>query len=302
MKNLILLSALLTVTSMSFFSCDKIRNKNANEYINENLQLPSGSFRVSDNELQSTDDIQVTSSSSGNGTMLIGGGEVINASISFNAANSNVTHAGIRFGDDGDTWLIPINGANGNSNGTLDFSMQLPDGLCEQLSSICHDIKCYEFAVAEGTNGTSYQISSANINELASACGDCDDPSCQGVVDPSACLPWATGFGNFTYKGETNSLNTMTNSLGLYLMNLSDNIGTELASIYFDGYSGQPGTFSISSGGLVGGQEVSYITSGSATVSDIGGGKYFVRFNGNAEDINGDISPFSGSFTGTFLF
>jgi hypothetical protein len=46
------------------------------------------------------------------------------------------------------------------------------------LSSICHDIRCYEFAQTSG--GT---FSQANINLLAAACGGCDEPSCQDLLD-----------------------------------------------------------------------------------------------------------------------
>jgi len=111
------------------------------------------------------------------------GGQNVSVSIPFTAANSNVTHAGIRFGDSGDIIMIPVAGASGNASGILGFEFGIPADICENLNDICHDIRCYEFAVAESGNGT-FQVSRENINELASACGGCDEPQCVALLGP----------------------------------------------------------------------------------------------------------------------
>jgi len=90
-------------------------------------------------------------------------GQTVNVSIPFTATNSNVTHAGIRFGTTGDIIMVPIDGATGNAAGVLDFSFGIPADLCANLNQICHDIRCYEFAVA-GSGTGSFQVSRANIN------------------------------------------------------------------------------------------------------------------------------------------
>jgi hypothetical protein len=104
-------------------------------------------------------------------------GGVITVSLPFNAQGGNVVGAGIRFSDSGPFKFIPIPAARGQKSGTLSFQFQAPPGVCGSLSSICHQIKCYEFAVtAAGT------ISKANITQLAIACNNCTEPSCQSLL------------------------------------------------------------------------------------------------------------------------
>lgn len=68
-------------------------------------------------------------------------------------------------------------GGGGGSGGTGNLAFQIPADICSQLSSICHQIQCYEFAVTDA--GT---ISRANIMDVAMQCGNCDEPSCQQLI------------------------------------------------------------------------------------------------------------------------
>lgn len=151
----------------------------ANAYLNENVTLPPGSFRVDPSSVTQTSDIAITSTG-GTRTQVVGG-QTVQVSIPFTAQNQNVTHAGIRFGTTGSIIMVPIAGASGNSSGILDFEFGIPADICNNLNQICHDIRCYEFAVAEGSGG-SFQVSRENINELASACGGCNEPQCVALL------------------------------------------------------------------------------------------------------------------------
>jgi hypothetical protein len=87
------------------------------------------------------------------------------------------------FGRPEDGWCIPVTDPDvtqtgDETDGSLQLSVQMPPELCAQLSQICHDIKCYEFA--ETSAGT---FTAANVAFLAAACGNCDEPSCQDLID-----------------------------------------------------------------------------------------------------------------------
>lgn len=123
-------------------------------------------------------DPSVSVSGGGGGGGVVTAGDTLMVSIPFESENANVVAAGIRFGDTGPIRTVPIPGASGQSAGTLQFQAQIPPGICGDLSSICHDIKCYEFAVtSEG------KVSRANVTALAMRCGNCDEPSCQGLIE-----------------------------------------------------------------------------------------------------------------------
>ena len=181
------------------FSCNDPEPDNsldANEYLQENIILPPGSILVDASEIEESNSITISGSSSGGVTMAVSENQQINVQIPFNDPNGTVTHAGISFGSpNGQVWMVPINGAAGNSSGTLDFSMQIPSELCNNLSQICHDIKCYEFAAAK--DGSDWVISRSNINQLASLCGDCTEPSCQSLLGDNCGFTGQTGSPSF---------------------------------------------------------------------------------------------------------
>lgn len=104
-------------------------------------------------------------------------GDTITVNVPFSAPNQNVIGAGIRFGSSGPISVVPVSGAAGQSSGTMQFDVMIPASICADLGQICHDIKCYEFAVTDIGN-----VSAANIADIALACGDCDEPSCQDLI------------------------------------------------------------------------------------------------------------------------
>jgi hypothetical protein len=68
-------------------------------------------------------------------------------------------------------------GGGSGGDGTVGLALTLPADLCDDLGELCHQIKCYEFA--ETSAGT---FTAANIEYLAAACGNCDEPSCQELI------------------------------------------------------------------------------------------------------------------------
>lgn len=104
-------------------------------------------------------------------------GDIVTLTLPFTAANSNVVGAGVRFGNSGPITVVPIAGAMGQGSGSMQFDLEIPDSVCDDLAQICHDIKCYEFAVTDAGN-----VSAANIGQIALACGNCDEPSCQDLL------------------------------------------------------------------------------------------------------------------------
>lgn len=103
----------------------------------------------------------------------------------FSADAGQVVAGGIRFGDSGPLQIVPLPELAGQSSGAVQFQVDVPQSVCDGLSSICHSITCYEFAVTDAG-----LVSAANINQVALACGNCDEPSCQSLLtscdDPCA--------------------------------------------------------------------------------------------------------------------
>ncbi len=96
--------------------------------------------------------------------------------------NSDITPSAasicIGFGSADNAWCIPADNEDVTiEDGVASLAFTLPPELCEGLSEICHDIVCYEFA--ETDFGT---FTAADVEYLASACGKCDEPSCQQLI------------------------------------------------------------------------------------------------------------------------
>ena len=176
--------------------------------LNSGLMLPAGSFTVDpDSESISVDNSISVGSSSG-APMALQIGQPLTASIPFNAPNGNVSAIGMRFGTTGPINFVPIN-TNNAISGTGNFQFQVTPEMCANLSKLCHDVRCYEFAYTG-----SGQISQANLTQIALMCGNCDEPSCKGLIDEEACSidcdlinDFSSGsgfyFDNFTAKQET---------------------------------------------------------------------------------------------------
>ena len=122
------------------------------------------------------DSVKVLSSDSGAPLEVIPGSS-IKIIVPFEAVNGNVVGVGVQFGDTGVIQVVEVPGAAGQTSGTMEVDVDVPDSVCDNLSQICHDIKCYEFAVTDAGN-----ISKANINSIALKCGNCSEPSCQDLL------------------------------------------------------------------------------------------------------------------------
>lgn len=87
----------------------------------------------------------------------------------------------VGFGSAARAYCIPrsdLSSTSDGETGVLGLSLRFPPEMCSMLSSICHDIRCYEFArTSAGT------FSRANLSLLAAQCGGCDEPSCQSLLD-----------------------------------------------------------------------------------------------------------------------
>ncbi|HCH62281.1 MAG TPA: hypothetical protein DFR83_05715 [Deltaproteobacteria bacterium] len=114
----------------------------------------------------------------GRGVSPVYPGQLIRPTVTNPDVGGGIVSMCIAFGSPSSGWCIPVEDddvtVEGNS-AAVDFT--LPPELCDGLSQICHDVRCYEFAETEfGT------FTAADIEYLASACGQCDEPSCQDLI------------------------------------------------------------------------------------------------------------------------
>ena len=149
--------------------------------LNSGLILPPGSFTVDPDQEGVAVDNSISVGTNSGAPMALQVGTTVNANIPFNAPNGNVTAIGMRFGTNGPINFVPINTDNATS-GTGSFQFQVTPELCNNLSKICHDVRCYEFAYTSAG-----RISQSNLTQLALLCGDCDEPSCRGLIDQEVC-------------------------------------------------------------------------------------------------------------------
>jgi len=194
--------------------------------MNDNLILPAGFFTVDPST--ATVDNSVVVQAGGSGVVPITGGQSMTNSIAFSAPNGNINAVGMRFGTTGPIYFVPVN-TNGATSGVGNFDFLIDAGICNDLSEICHDIICYEFAQT-----TAGAISASNIRDVAMLCGNCDEPSCQGLVDEADCGGLAGADGsprfNLTWGGDTDLDLYVTDPNGetLSYTNTSSSSGGEL--------------------------------------------------------------------------
>ncbi len=142
--------------------------------LNQLLQQIPGAT-VLGNPSESSD---VTVSSSGVVLAELMPGQIGRVSVPFNAPSGDVVGIGMRFGATGPIINIPTtNNVSGQTGGVLETEFTVPQEICDMLSSVCHDVKCYEFAVtASGT------VSRETIQDVILACNGCSEPSCQDLA------------------------------------------------------------------------------------------------------------------------
>jgi hypothetical protein len=105
-------------------------------------------------------------------------GDIVTVAIPFAAGKGNVVAGGISFGPGQPIQVVPMPDAMGLSQGQMQLQFLVPPSVCDNLSMICHQVECYEFAVTDIG-----EVSAADINGLALACNDCEEPSCQMFLD-----------------------------------------------------------------------------------------------------------------------
>lgn len=181
--------------------------------LNEEIILPEGSYQVDPEELETDNSIMLGGGSSTTTPITVGSKSAVQ--ISFSTTKKNIIAAGMRFGDSGPVNMVPIPTAKGNTSGSLTVPFTVSQSTCDKLSSICHDIKCYEFAMT--SDG---KISKANIRDVALLCGNCDEPSCVDLINPPCPTGGGggggtgAGTGKFNFRGTNYSGTSACTSVG----------------------------------------------------------------------------------------
>lgn len=165
--------AIVLSTSRDNGDSDGKRKPQPDAQLNTAVVFPLGTIQVQEDAFTFDETLTVSGTMSG-GALNTGA----NVTMTFNVG-ADTGFVGIRFGTSGPINQVPVNPVNGQAS----FSASIPSSICDELSSICHDIACYEFAIS--SDGT--RISSANINDIALVCGGCSEPSCRGVIDSDLC-------------------------------------------------------------------------------------------------------------------
>ena len=279
-------STIVLLSLLFMYSCSKPeKNGDPTEEINQNIQLPAGSFVVDPDTAQIDNSIVVGSPTPSGQVNALSLGVAVSTNIPFQAPNRNVVAAGMRFGDQGKINFVPVPQARGQANGTMTVPFSVSQSTCNNLSNICHNIKCYEFAMtADG------KISRANIRDVAISCGKCDEPSCQGIINVPCNLD--PGEGVFSFKGISNkaiaacdlvlqgfsgtAIGVVTQSgSGVYIYNLPGNGTFNLANVDTDPNYDQKVFILVVEGGTIYGSVSGTVTrngkqySFSGTVQDI---------------------------------
>lgn len=154
----------------------------AEEFVNENLGdwLPPGAFRANIDDYERDNSIVVNVKYAhilDFEAKALFPDQTAPVSVTFSAPNANVSGLGIRMGTSGPLWIVPQPGVDGQTSGTLQTEIDVPASVCNNLSDICHEIRCFEFAVTDAG-----RISQSNISQIALACGNCDEPSCATLI------------------------------------------------------------------------------------------------------------------------
>jgi hypothetical protein len=198
MKKIILLVLVFT----AIYSCKEDDSQDdgtvAAEILNAAFQINRpGSFIVN------PDDVEVDNSvivfSGGNGYVPLRGGDNMNNTISFQSSTASITAVGMRFGNTGPITFVPLTPEE-IANGVCSLPFSIDPSACADISQICHDIKCNEFAMTSAG-----KISRADLQDIALICGACNEPSCLELLDEGICQGISGADGsprfNLTWSG-----------------------------------------------------------------------------------------------------
>jgi hypothetical protein len=149
-------------------------------------QFPEGS-PAGDGPVDSAIDTSAGSQGDQRSKQTPGGSVTVGIGYDASSTSDQVDALCVGFGSRNNAWCIPASSLNVSGDGTqgaMATTLNIPASVCDMLGSICHDIRCYEFA--RTSTGT---FSRDNINMLAMACGNCDEPSCQDLLEECQTLP-----------------------------------------------------------------------------------------------------------------
>jgi hypothetical protein len=202
MKKIILTVFILT----TIISCKKDDNNQqeatdlAAEILNDAFQINrSGTFIVDPENLEIDNSVSVNSE--GNGYVPLRGGDEMNNAISFYSPTVVITAVGMRFGNSGPITFVPLTPEE-IAAGTCNLPFSIDSSVCDDISQICHDIKCNEFAMTSAG-----KISQADLQNIALICGACNEPSCLELLDESTCSGMSGADGsprfNLTWNGSS---------------------------------------------------------------------------------------------------
>ena len=110
------------------------------------MQYPNGHEAGS----VSVDDSIHIATPPGDETMAVSGGSNFQVSVGYTSSDP-VTSVCIGFGSANNAWCVPTTSSGVQTSGTptagaASVAVMLPPDICNNLSSICHSIRCYEFA------------------------------------------------------------------------------------------------------------------------------------------------------------
>lgn len=229
--------------------------------LNESLIFDRPTYQV-DPDGTPVDNSIIVSSAGGDRMPLHTGEDAVNT-ISFQVPaplqGGGVTAVGMRFGPSGPITFVELTPEEAAA-GIASFVFQVDPALCEDISRICHDIRCYEFAqTASGA------ISQADLQDIALVCGACDEPSCLSLLDEETCngngMQGADGDPRFnlTWTGSTDLdlyvtdpngdtisyINTTSASGGALDVDCTGNCAAVNAENIFWGSGGPSGTYQV---------------------------------------------------------
>jgi hypothetical protein len=110
-------------------------------------------------------------------------------SLNFQAEDRNVVGGGIRFeGSEEIQWTL-LNKVQGEQTGDVEFTYVVDSAACEDLSSLCHEVKAEEFVITQREN--EFHVSVPIDVDIVLQCATCDSTSCIEVLPPGTCMECA---------------------------------------------------------------------------------------------------------------
>lgn len=119
-------------------------------------------------------------------------GESFLIELDFVAQNRNVVGGGIQFpNSDVVQWTL-LRDLEGETSGTIRFAYVVPEGICDDVANLCHEISTKQFAVGrnvspsgdvdgDGVTDGDFVVSNPAEVSVVLKCASCDSPSCVDI-------------------------------------------------------------------------------------------------------------------------